>query len=340
MLSAFAVEADRRCLMDLSIIIVNWKSASFLGPCLDSIYGGRWDILPEVIVVDNASYDGCDTMLADRYPQVSFIQSSVNLGFSGANNLAFLRSHGKSILFLNPDTEIVGEAISTMHRLLWETTDAGAIGCTLLNSDGSLQTSCIQAFPTILNQVLDAEAVRRRFPLRPLWGMRPLFETGGSPMPVEVVSGACLMVKRHVFESVGHFNTDYFMYAEDTDLCFEIHSAGFGVYYTAAATVVHHGGGSSNQRERSFFADVVMLESVLRFLTKSRGRLYGSVYRVAMGGAAAFRVMLIVIFMALVSRKASRDTFRRILGKWITIFRWSLGLEGWACRLTHEPPRG
>lgn len=324
----------------LSIIIVNWKSARFLGPCLDSIYASSEDLVYEVIVVDNASYDGCDTLLADRYPQVKFIQSPVNLGFSRANNLAYRQSSGKTLLFLNPDTEIGSQAIPTMHRLLLDTPDAGAIGCMLLNTDGTLQSSCIQAFPTILNQVLDAEILRRLFPLLSLWGTRPLFERSEIPIPVEVVSGACLMVKRHVFEAAGLFSTDYFMYAEDTDLCFKIRSSGFVVYYTSATSVVHHGGGSSKQRERNYFADVVVRESLFRFLTKFRGRLYGYLYRVATGCAASFRITLLGSFMVLIPRRFARDVLRISLGKWINIFRWSLGREAWVRRLTHEPPLG
>lgn len=324
----------------LSIIIVNWKSARYLGPCLESIYAGSGDLVYEVIVVDNASFDGCNTMLAEKYPQVRFIQSPVNLGFAGANNLAYRQSHGKTLLFLNPDTEIVGKAGPTMHRLLWEAPDAGAIGCTLLNSDGTLQTSCIQAFPTILNQVLDAEFLRRHFPLLSLWGAQSLFKRGEIPMPVDVVSGACFMVKRDVFESAGFFSNDYFMYAEDTDLCYKIRSAGFLVYYTAAASVIHHGGGSSKQRERNFFAAVVMRESLFRFMTKYHGKLYGYLYRVAIGGAAFFRVMLIVSLMALIPKRSSHDALKISLGKWVNLFWWSLGGEKWVRHLTHEDPPG
>ena len=248
--------------VDISIIIVNWKSSDYVQKCLETIYRDVGTIVFEVIVIDNASYDGCDKLIADQYPQVQFIQSPVNLGFAGANNLAYRQSRGKTLLFLNPDTEIVGQALFTMHRLLWETSDAGAIGCTLLNTDGTLQTSCIQAFPTILNQVLDAEVLRRYFPLLSLWETRPLFERSEIPMPVEVVSGACLMVKRHVFESAGLFSTDYFMYAEDTDLCFKIRSTGFGVYYTSAPRSSTTEAVAANNRDHNYFADVVMRESL------------------------------------------------------------------------------
>jgi GT2 family glycosyltransferase len=324
--------------VDISIIIVNWKSAHYVQKCLETIYRDDVNLVSEVIVIDNASYDGCDRMLAERYPHVRFIQSTSNLGFAGANNLGYRQSYGKTLLFLNPDTEIVGQAIPIMHRHLWENPDAGAIGCMLLNTDGTLQTSCIQAFPTILNQILDAEVFRRRFPLLSLWGNRPLLQKKDFPVPIEVVSGACLMVKRHVFESAGLFSTDYFMYAEDTDLCHKIHTAGFHVYFTAAASVVHHGGGSSKQRERNYFADVVMLESRFRFLLKYRGRVYSYLYRTATGGVAFTRVMLMLSIMALHSNKSVRASVRVSLGKWVKILRWSFGGEKWAHRLTYENP--
>jgi GT2 family glycosyltransferase len=322
--------------IDISIIIINWKSAQYVQKCLETIFCDISIPSLEVIVVDNASDDGCGVMLKDQYPHVRFIQSPINIGFAQANNLAFRQSYGKTLLFLNPDTEIIGKAISTMHRLLWETSDAGAIGCTLLNTDGTLQTSSIQAFPTILNQVFDAEALRRRFPLLSLWGTQPLFERSEIPVPVEVVSGACLMVKRNVFEAAGFFSNDYFMYAEDTDLCYKVRALGFVVYFTADASVVHHGGGSSKQRDRNHFAAIVMRESLFLFLTKFRGRLYGNLYRVATGCAAFIRVTFIVSLMSIIPRRSKRDALRISLVKWVKIFRWSLGFEKWVRSLTHE----
>jgi N-acetylglucosaminyl-diphospho-decaprenol L-rhamnosyltransferase len=324
--------------VDISIIIVNWRSTHYLQKCLETIYRDVSAVVFEVIVIDNASYDGCDRVLMEHYPQVRFIQSTVNVGFGGANNFAYRQSHGKTLLFLNPDTEIIGQAISTMHRSLWEVSGAGAIGCTLLNSDGSLQTSCIQAFPTILNQLCDFDALRQRFPMLSLWGTQPLFQRSEVPMAVEVVSGACLMVKRNVFESAGLFSTDYFMYAEDTDLCFKIRSVGFGVYYTAAASAVHHGGGSSAQREGNYFAAIVMRESLFQFLTKHRGSVYGGLYRLSMCGAACFRITLLISLMVLLPRRSVLVSRKVSLGKWVKIFRWSLGFEAWASRLTHEVP--
>src|SRR5687768_13251358 len=105
--------------MQLSIIIVNWNSREYLRKCLETVFAQIQGIEFEVIVIDSASYDGCGEMLSELYPRAAFIQSSENLGFAKANNAAFRRAKGEAILFLNPDTEIVGPAIEILLRELW-----------------------------------------------------------------------------------------------------------------------------------------------------------------------------------------------------------------------------
>ena len=178
----------------------------------------------EIIVIDSASFDGCAEMLRKEFPQVRFIQSQENLGFAKSNNLAFRSATGESVLFLNPDTEIVGPAINVLHSALKMLPDAGVVGGRLLNSDGTVQTSCVQAFPTILNQLLNAESLRRRFPRSRLWGMAPLFDAGTKPKLVEAISGACVMLPRLLLEKIGVFSKDYFMYSEDIDLSYKVNA--------------------------------------------------------------------------------------------------------------------
>ncbi len=205
--------------LDLSIVIVNWNSVEFLKACIASVQRETHDVNYEIIVIDAASFDGCDRMLRNTYPEVRFIQSELNVGFGQANNRAFEASLGDSVLFLNPDTTVVGHAISVMHACLQQLPMAGAIGCRLLNGDHSLQTSCVQSFPTITNQVLDADWLRARWPSARLWGTRALYARDDAPQVVEAVAGACVMVKREVFERAGRFSKEYFMYCEDIDLC-------------------------------------------------------------------------------------------------------------------------
>ena len=218
-------------LMDLSIIIVNWNSAEYLRKCLISLYKNVKQLKFEIIVVDNASYDGCEELIRKNFPDVLFIQSSHNLGFAKANNIGFKNCSGRNALFLNPDTEVVGPAINKMHLHLLSIPDSGALGCKLINTDLSIQTSCIKAFPTILNQALDIDYFKKVFPNMRIWGMKPLFNECLYPQEVDVVSGACIMVKRNAFEEVGMFSQDYFMYSEDVDLCYKIRGKGYRIHY-------------------------------------------------------------------------------------------------------------
>lgn len=201
--------------MDVSVIIVNWNSREDLKRCIASIRMHTRDIEYEIVVIDSGSNDGCDQMLRENYPDVRFVQSATNLGFARANNRAFEEATGENLLFLNPDTELTGPAITRLRSHLHSHPNAGIVGCRLLNSDGTLQSSCIQSIPTIWNQLLNSQFLRTRWPKSGLWGMAPLFQQGIAPREVEAISGACLMVRRHTFQQVNGFSEEYFMYAED-----------------------------------------------------------------------------------------------------------------------------
>jgi len=329
--SAFchAGEADKRCMMDLSIIIVNWNSKDYLLKSIAAIEAETNGIEFEIVVIDSGSFDGCDEMLREVYPHVLFIQSDRNLGFAKANNEAFKVSRGRNLLFLNPDTEIEGLAIETLYYQLSSLPNAGIVGGTLLNSDRSIQESCIRAFPTVLNQVLDSHMLRGLFPRARLWGIEPLLARNGAPKGVDAVSGACLMVKRSVFESVGMFSTDYFMYSEDIDLCLKVRKAGLNTYYVPRAVVVHHCGASSSQASVNTFSSVMMLESRWRFFRKTRSLWYSRFYRAAMFAACIVRIGL-VLFVWLARRLLGREpSSRAILTKWMARLRWTLGGERW-----------
>jgi GT2 family glycosyltransferase len=314
--------------VEVSIVIVNWNSVEYTQKCIQSIMGNTYGITYEIIVIDGASYDGCQEMIEHNFPEVIFIQSKVNEGFSRANNMAYRKARGKYILFLNPDTEIFSSAIQILLQKLKTLPEAGAVGCTLLNGDGSLQTSCIGAIPTILNQMLDSEFLRKRFPSSPLWGMAALFRKMQQEEEVETISGACIMVKRDVFEEVGLFSRDYFMYAEDTDLCYKIKQAGYRNYYVPGASIVHFGGGSSKQTP-SNFSILLMRESTWRFLKKTRGNLYGMGYRLGMLTSALFRLMLILVVVPCWKVFHEDTGLEHSLRKWGLILKWSLGLEKW-----------
>lgn len=312
--------------MDVSIIIVNWNSVQFLKDCIDSIKQHTAGITYEIIVIDSGSFDGCSQMLSSEFPEVMFIQSTVNIGFSGANNLAYSVSTGQHILFLNPDTELTSPAVNAMLDHLQHRPDAGAVGCKLLNRDGSVQTTCIQSFPTILNQLLCSEFLRERFPTSPLWGMSSLFCATQLPAQVDVISGACLMLRRSAFDQVGHFSDDYFMYAEDLDLCYKLKQTGYANYYVPQGVVRHFGGGCTDKAP-SEFSVVMMRESIWRFLRKTRGAMYGSAYRVSTLISSVVRLILLMALCPL-QRFWNRIPLQRgSFRKWAAILAWCLGIK-------------
>ncbi|HEX5470990.1 MAG TPA: glycosyltransferase family 2 protein [Lacipirellulaceae bacterium] len=298
-------------MIDISIVIVNWNSTAYLLKCLESIYAHTHESKFEVIVVDNASPDGDVHTIKDRYPDVVVIESSANLGFAGANNLGSRVAQGRYLVFLNPDTVLVNSALDIMARQCDSLEEPGAVGCTLLNEDRSVQTSAIQTFPTILNQLLDIDILRNRFPACRLWNIAPLFASGTKPSCVEVISGACVMFRREVFAQIGQFSEEYFMYAEDLDLCKKAVQAGFTNYYVPQGQIIHYGGKSSISRQ----AVPMKWRAILRYMEKHRGYAYQLAFRIVMACSAMARLVLLTGLLA-VCRGARRNSVRGALAKW------------------------
>lgn len=313
--------------MDLSIITVNWNSTDFLLECVASIQKNTNKCRYEIIVVDNASAKEDVDKLKRSLPEVSIITSQENLGFAGANNLGFKHSTGECVLFLNPDTKLVGPAIDIMVESIRSLPDAGIVGCRLLNRDLSVQLTSIQKFPTILNQMLDLEYLQVRWPHCPLWEMAPLFSDEAKLVKVEMISGACMLLRREVFEQVGMFSEEYFMYAEDVDLNYTINRAGLTNYYVGEAVIVHYGGGSSSRQETNHWATIMKYRAMRRLFAKTRGRLYGALFRVAMGFAAVGRLTLLALAYPLGNIVWKRESMRVAFDKWKIILQWALGWQ-------------
>lgn len=308
--------------MNLSVIIVNWNSRDYVRRCLGSLFRHSPGTDFEVIVIDGASFDGCDRMLASEFQSVRFFQSPENIGFARANNLGARHARGRHLLFLNPDTELLEDTPGILCERIDRLPDAGAVGCRLLNGDGTLQGSCVQSFPTAVNQMLDSDYLRLHFPRSPLWGAAALHAAGRTPAEVEAISGACLLAQRECFEQVGGFTERYFMYGEDLDLCFKIRRAGKKVFYLPETSLIHFGGGSS-RNVASEFSTVMMRESVFQFILRNRGGRAALRYRLGMAFSALIRLLLcgpMLLFGGRIVRHGSGS-----IGKWIAVLRWSLG---------------
>lgn len=312
--------------MELSIIIVNWNSADYVRKCLRSLFGGVQGIEFEVIVVDNASFDSCERIIHDEFPKVSFYQNIHNLGFAKANNYGSEKAKGEYFLFLNPDTEIIDNAIGGMLSVIKSASNPGVLGCRLLNTDNTIQTSCIQMFPTILNQFFDSDFANRWFPFLSFGKVN--FEAK-VPTSIQAVSGACLMISKKVFEVVEKFSSEYFMYSEDVDLCYKVQRIGYKNYYTGLFSVIHHGGGSSHQRKENSFANIQMRESIYKFLKKTKGNLYAEVYRWVMLINGVIRIGMLSIVNTVALAKGEKTSYNASIIKWKGIIRWTLGFEKW-----------
>jgi GT2 family glycosyltransferase len=301
---------------DLSIIILNWNSVRYLDECLRSVYQETRNINFEVIVVDGASFDGSEQLVRDKFPEASFVQLTENRGFARGNNAGVGQARAKTLLFLNPDTVVLNGALEKLYAAFNKVPEIGVAGLVLLNSDLSIQTAAVQRYPCILGQILDFDPLINKFKNFPLWGNKALY--GDAPTQVEVISGACLMVRKDIFEQVGGFNESYFMYAEDAHLCWNVRQAGREVYLLPVGRVIHHGGGCSAERKVSGFSAKTFRHSIYLFLRQTRGRAYAEVYRYSLGACALAR-LAILYPIALLKGPSVRNS----IDKWRHVLEWA-----------------
>jgi len=253
---------------EVSIVIVNWNTCALLSQCLRSVEREVDSIPHEVWVVDNGSSDDSVAMLRRDFPHVHVIESRVNLGFAGANNLAMQRSTGRYLLLLNTDAIVQPGSIRALLDLAEAEPRAGIVGAHLLNPDGSFQASYTN-FPTLWQEFLILSTLGRR--LRGRWYPSHGPEEERGPQRVDYVEGACLLVRRAALEQVGGLDEGYFMYAEEVDWCRRMAAQGWEVWYQPVARVVHIGGASSANRKTSREAD--LYRSRVRYFRMQHGRV-------------------------------------------------------------------
>ena len=160
----------------------------------------------------------------------------------------------------------------------------------------------------------------------------PLFEESETPCEVDAVSGACLMIKRSIFEDVGMFSTTYFMYSEDIDLCFKTKLRGLKNYYIPFALVVHHGGVSTAESRINTFSSIMLVESRWRFFLQQRSQGYGLLYRGSIIIGSCVRLVIAIIMRHLGSTVNKQGRQQGIIQKWKARLKWAIGLEGWAAK--------
>jgi GT2 family glycosyltransferase len=232
--------------LDISIVIVSYNSREHLRRCLASLEAHSPPVGREIIVVDNDSRDGSAPMVASEFADVRLLRMPQNLGFAAGANRGAREASGEAVVLLNPDSEIEADPFAPMLAYLREHDDAGIVAPRLLDPGGSLQLSC-RSFPGFTVALFNRYSLLTRLLPRNRYSKRYLLSDWqhDSICDVDWVSGACLMIRRSLFEDIGLLDEGYFMYIEDVDLCQRVHRAGYSVVYLPQASVIHHIGQSS-----------------------------------------------------------------------------------------------
>lgn len=233
---------------DLSIVIVSYNVKDLLKKCLASILKNQGDLALEIIAVDNASSDRTAEMVKTDFPQVKLIANFNNLGFAAANNQGLKESQGDFILVLNPDTEIINNALKKILEFMKRTERAGMAGGKHLNLDRTLQPS-VRRFPSFWPLFLIFTKIARIFPeLPPLQRYLAKDFNYKLSQPVDQAAGSFLLLRKKMLEQIGLFDERFFTWFEEVDLCRRAQAAGWQVWYCAQAEIIHHGGQSFSQQ--------------------------------------------------------------------------------------------
>ena len=251
--------------MDLSILIVNWNTRDYTAECLHSLVAtaDRVELDPddrsvliygryraEAFVVDNASQDGSVSCIRERFPWAQLIENQQNIGFAPANNQAYQRSTGRYVLLLNSDTQVHPHALAALLDFMETHPRCGAGGARLLNVDGTLQ-------PSGHPMLTPGREFWRLIFLDQIWHKATYNMHRWDvniPRPLEVIKGACLIVRCAALEKIGALlDEQYFMYTEEVDLCYRLLHAGWELDWIPQAVITHYGGASSKQAYNAMY---------------------------------------------------------------------------------------
>jgi N-acetylglucosaminyl-diphospho-decaprenol L-rhamnosyltransferase len=272
---------------EVSVIIVSYNTRELLRECIESILCEQGDGLGvEVIVVDNASADGSAAMVAERFPQARLIANPDNRGFGAACNQGLEIARGRYALILNADIRAQQGALQRLVGFMDAHPDAAICGGQLRYPDGRVQPSCAREL-TLWWVFCEQSILAKLFPRTRLfggywrthWDFRATIET-------EQVMGACMMLRR----PFPRFDEDYFLYCEDTDLCYRVRQAGGKIYYVHDAVFVHHLGASGESQRAQMV--IYYNRGKERYFRKFHGAWQARVCRWLNKGGALLRMLL------------------------------------------------
>ena len=302
--------------VELSVIVVTYNTREMTLECLRVLIDATQGMHSEVLLVDNASSDGTAGAIRETFPQVRIIVNERNAGFGAANNQAMKEARGDFLLLLNSDAFPKGDAIAVLMEFLRKNPCAGLVGPRVLNADGTLQVSCYP-FPSPGFAWLEN-----------LWLSRGYSRWAhDSVRQVDFVIGACMLLRRQVYEEVGGFDERFFMYAEEADWQRRMQNIGWKTVFVPSACVTHLGGASgANEKatiNRHFF------DSLDIYQRKHHGIAGWISLRCAMATGCLLRALLwAVASLRPRLRATALSKFR--LHSWLFIRQttyWSVGFE-------------
>ena len=256
--------------MKISVVIVNYNVKYYVGQCIDSVRRALQGIDSEIIVVDNHSRDGSVDYLS-KIEGVRIIESGHNLGFSKANNIAIRQSTAEYVLMLNPDTIVAEDAIRMIIDFADSHPQAGGIGVRMHNDWGTTARESRRGLPSPMTSFYKIIGLSKRLPQHRKYGRYYMgWLPWDSPSRIEVVSGACFLVRRKALDEVGLMDEDYFMYGEDIDLSYRLLKGGWENWFVPA-DIIHYKGEST--QKTSFNYVHVFYNAMLIFMRKHYSHL-------------------------------------------------------------------
>lgn len=234
----------------VTVIIVNWNSGSLLASSVDSLVRHHGGLVDSIIVVDNDSQDDSISQLSKLNVTdvgLRIIENRTNTGFARACNQAQKLATGKYLLFLNPDTRIFTGSLAGPIEFLERAENAcvGAVGIQLIEDDGRVSRSCAR-FPTLWRFVAEMTGAARIPGLKGTGVVMAEWSHDATRI-VDHVIGAFLLIRKEIFEILGGFDEQFFLYLEDVDLSWRMKELGYTSVYLASAQAFHKGGGTSAQ---------------------------------------------------------------------------------------------
>ena len=294
--------------IDVSVIVVNWNTRDLLRGCLQSLRVVKSDFGLEVIVIDNASEDGSQEMVAGEFPDVRLIRNDGNRGFAAANNQGLKLARGRHALLLNSDAVLMPGALERVVDAADSDPKLGMVGCRVLNPDGSLQISCMR-FPDFRGLLASALFLPRLFPRGRGLGYEDLtWWNHDDDRDVEVLKGCFILVRAEAMREVGLLDERFWLYGEETDWCRRMWNHGWRVRFVHGGEIIHHGGASTSQTSGRSLQQ--LWGAKLQFIAKHRNPMQLLLCRAAVALWFGLRI-LPALAAAVVDRSRSEFHLRR-----------------------------